>query len=206
MKRSSPDRACRCPTWPAALLLGACLAVPVTAQTPEPKTQPIAPPPSSGLAPILSPHPGMVILGQISVGQPAPDFELDGSRGVPVKLSTLRGNWVLLVFADRKESIETLSRAERTLREHGIHLVAVCNEKAHSVETYAARTGMPFLLLADVTGEVSAMYGLWDRVHTSTVPGFALIDRKGVVQIALLGRSLPVDQLTRMVIDAAGNS
>ena len=206
MKRSSPDRASRCSTWAAALLLSACLAAPVAAQTPEPKTQPIAPPPSSGMAPILTPHPGMVILGQISVGQPAPDFELDGSRGVPVKLSTLRGRWVLLLFADRKESIEAFNAAERTLRQHGIRLVGVCNEKAHSVETYAARNGIPYLLLADVTGEVSAMYGLWDRVHTSTLPGFALIDRKGVVQIALLGRSLPVDQLTRMVIDAAGNS
>jgi peroxiredoxin len=189
-----------------AVLALALLAPLASAQMPEPKAPPPSPPASTGLVPILTPHPGMIILGQISVGQPAPDFELDGSRGAPVRLSTLRGNWVLLVFTDRKEGMALLGGVDHTLRQHGIQLVGVCNEKAHTLETFAAREGLPYLLLADVTGEVSAVYGLWDRISTSTVPGFALIDRHGVVQIALLGRTLPAQEMARMVIDATGSS
>ena len=193
-------------TLARSLFVLTLLAPSALAQVPEPKSPPPAPPATTRMAPILTPHPGMIILGQVSVGQPAPDFELDGSRGLPVRLSSLRGDWVLLVFTDRKEGMMPLGGVSRTLREHGIQLVGVCNEKAHTLETFAAREGVPCLLLADVTGEVSAVYGLWDRISTSTVPGFALIDRRGVVQIALLGRTLPAQQLARMVIDATGSS
>ena len=44
-------------------------------------------------------------------------------------------------------------------------------ELTRAIETFAARSALSYLLLADITGEVSAMYGLWDRVSTSTVPG-----------------------------------
>ena len=145
-----------------------------------------------------SPHTGATVTGQVFVGERAPDFELDGSKGQPVKLSRLRGDWVLLVFADRKEDLAPLRESWADLRPLGIQPVGVCNEKARTLEIYNARNPLPFPLLADVTGEISAMYGLYDHAHSSTRPGFLVLDREGVVRMAVLGQQLPVGDITRL--------
>jgi len=145
-----------------------------------------------------SPHPGAIIAGQVFVGERAPDFVLDASSGVPVKLSSLRGDWVLMVFADRKEDLAPLRQSTGDLRPLGMRLVGICNEKARTLETYNARNPLPFPMLADVTGEISAMYGLYDHARSSTRPGFLVLDRDGVVRMAVLGQQLPVGDITRL--------
>ena len=81
MTKLSPTRPARNSILRCALVFLPLLPSAALAQVPEPKSPPPAPPATTGFAPILTPHPGMIILGQISVGQPAPDFELDGSAG-----------------------------------------------------------------------------------------------------------------------------
>jgi peroxiredoxin len=105
---------------------------------------------------------------------------------------------VLLVFADRKEDLAPLRESVNDLRPLGIQLLGVCNEKARTLEIYNARNPVPFPLLADVTGEISAMYGLYDHAHSSTRPGFLVLDRDGVVRMAVLGQQLPVGDITRL--------
>ncbi|MBI1799273.1 MAG: redoxin domain-containing protein, partial [Candidatus Eisenbacteria bacterium] len=146
----------------------------------------------------------LVIAGQVAVGELAPDFELDSSLGRPVRLSSLRGDWVLLVFAERKESLRALADTLGDLHTIGVRLVGVCDEKPRTIESFAAKQHASFLLLADVTGEVSALYGVWDRIHTMSVPGFVLIDRHGRVHIALLGQVLPAADLARLVREVSG--
>ncbi len=209
----APTRApTRAATAVAALIAAAVtsvLALLVTPTSPmfadaDPKSPPTAPSPPSVTRTDPIPHPSVVISGQVSVGQLAPDFVLDGSAGIPVRLSSLRGGWVLLVFAERKDSIGVLAGAEAALEPRGMRVVGVCNETAHTVEVYAARTRLPLLVLADVTGEVSAMYGLWDPVHSSTLPGLVLIEPRGRVHFALLGRALMADDMERLAIEASG--
>ena len=172
----------------------------------EPKTPAPAPPAPTGRPQNVSPHPGMTVQGQIAAGFQAPDFELDGSSGHPERLAAMRGNWVLLIFADRKDSIAALGWMAPTLRNHGIRLVGVCNEKARTLEMFAARTPPQVLILADVTGEVSALYGLRDPLQAMTLPGYVLVDPRGVVQIALLGRTLPPAPVLQLVIETAESS
>jgi peroxiredoxin Q/BCP len=205
MKSVLPFRTRSLAIWVTPMVLSLLAARPAAPQS-ESKSPAPSPPQAPITSTAVSPHPGMVIIGQVAVGQPAPDFELDGSLGRPVRLSSLRGEWVLLVFADRKDSIAALEPMEPGLRQHAIHLVGVCNEKAHGIETFAARRSLTILLLADVSGEVSATYGLWERVNASTIPGFVLIDPHGVVKVAVLGRALPVDRLTELVMQESGNS
>jgi peroxiredoxin len=178
-----------------AALLSLALAAPALAQD-GPKSPPTAP----GIereGPTRNPHAQLGMSGRVYVGDLAPDFELDGSRGVSVRLSRLRGDWLLLVFADRRDQFVSVRGIEPDLREIGVRIVGVCHEKARTLDNYAARDSVP-LMLADVTGEVSTMFGLFDTLHQRTVPGFLVLDRAGVVRIAFSGQSLPPDEIARL--------
>jgi peroxiredoxin len=182
----------------ALLLSGAALASEARAQGDEPKAPPPAQPPHEpGPQPRNPPAQGR-ILGQVYLGERAPDFELDGSRGVPVMLSRLRGDWVLLTFADRRDSLVRLRAVEGELGELGVKLVGVCREKAYNLVNAARRDSTPFLMLADVTGEVSAAYGLYDSMHGQVEPGFVLLDRMGVVRSAFFGQLLPPAEIAHL--------
>jgi len=105
---------------------------------------------------------------------------------------------VLLVFDDRKESLVGLRDIAIDARTLGITILGTCDEKAYVLKSWAEREQMPFRLLADPTGEISAMYGLFDNEHSSTQPGFVMIDRAGIVRMALLGQRLPADDILRL--------
>ena len=153
-------------------------------------------PPPRGKAPVS---------GSVYIGDRAPDFEIDDSNGRTTKLSRLRGNWVVLVFADRWRSVGELGAADRELRPLGGRVVAVCHEKQQTLTAAAARGGIPILMLADVTGEVAGTYGLFDWITSTTQPGFFILGRDGTVHIAVLGRVFASEQLVyvaRLVMGA----
>lgn len=150
-----------------------------------------------------NPHAQLAIAGKVFIGDQAPDFELDGSQGAPVLLSKLRGDWILLVFTDRRDQFVPMKSVEPELHDSGVRVVGVCHEKARTLDNYSERASVP-LMLADVTGEVAAMYGLWDGGDRRTVPGFLVLDRTGVVRIAFLGHLLPPDEIARLTQFAVG--
>jgi peroxiredoxin Q/BCP len=145
-----------------------------------------------------TPRPGLAVAGQVYIGQRAPDFELDASSGKRVKLSRMRGDWVLLVFSERKESLLPLETSADSLRTIGVLVLGVCKEKSRTLETLQSRHPLPLALLADVTGEISAMYGLYDSLHSAVRPGFVVLDRDGIVRMAVLGQELPVGDIARL--------
>ena len=144
-----------------------------------------------------------IVSSRVVFADLAPDFELDGSHGAPVKLSRLRGDWILLIFAERRDQIVATRTIEPDMRQLGIRIVGVCHEKSRTLDTYAARDSVP-LMLADPTGEVSAIYGLWDSPRRQIVPGFLVLDREGIVRIAFFGRELPPDEIGRLAQFAVG--
>lgn len=172
------------------------------------KTQPTPPtvPPSAPAAPI-SPVPQQShISSQVYVGEPAPDFELDGSQDRPVRLAHLKGYWVLLVFADRRGDLKPLNDIEPELRHLGVRPYGVCADKAFTLKSYVERQGSPVVLLSDVTGEISQVYGLYDTRARLVRPGFTLIDRYGVVRMALLGQKIGFDEMLGLVKSAVTGS
>jgi hypothetical protein len=72
-------------------------------------------------------------------GDMAPDFELDGSQGRAVRLSSLRGDWIALVFSDRLETLPALAGIQSDLRKLGVRVVGVCREKASRVQSSYTR-------------------------------------------------------------------
>lgn len=181
----------------AALVLAAAIALapPALAQS---KTPPPSSPgqTSSGTS---TPQARVHMYGQVYVGDRAPDFTLDGSDGKLVRPSRFRGDWLVLVFADRKEKLGPLATIHDELRTLGVQIVGVCKEKAHGLQAYATRQKLPFVLGADWTGEISAMYGLYDHEGTRITPGFVLADRDGIVRMALQGHNLPPEQIAALV-------
>jgi peroxiredoxin len=139
------------------------------------------------------------ILSQVYVGEQAPGFELDGSQGRPVRITHLKGYWILLVFADRRADLTSLKELEPDLRRLGVKPYGICADKAHVLKSYAEREQLPVTLLADVTGEISQLYGLYDTRMRQVRPGFVLIDRQGVVRVALLGQQLPLNDMLALV-------
>ena len=166
---------------------------------------PVVPPPTRGTP--ISPVPQEShITSQVYVGEPAPDFELDGSEGRPVRLAHLKGYWVLLVFADRRTELKPLAAIEPDLRRLGVRPHGGCADKAYVLKSYAERQQLPVVLLSDVTGEISQVYGLYDNRMRLVRPGFVLIDRQGVVRMALLGQQIQFDEMLGLVKSAVTGS
>jgi len=179
----------------AMAIAGILIANPIDAQTSGKRPTPR---PSREHNPSVSPRPFDEPSARIHIGERAPDFELDGSNGKPVRLASLRGDWVALVFGDRCAPFSSLISADRELRLIGVRLVAVCREKAGVVTAAARRDQIPSLVLADATGQVSTLYGLRSGVEPSTRPGLLILDRRGVVQNTLIGQDLPASEIVRI--------
>jgi peroxiredoxin Q/BCP len=168
------------------------------------EAKPTAPvtPPDTRAAPISPVPQESHIISQVYVGEPAPDFELDGSEGRPVRLAHLKGYWVLLVFADRRTELEPLNGIEPDLRRLGVRPFGVCADKAYVLKSYAEKKHVPVVLLSDITGEISQVYGLYDTRMRLVRPGFILVDRQGVVRMALLGQQIRFDEMLGLVKSA----
>ena len=178
-----------------ASLLVVGLTAPCLAQE-----SPKAPPPMAGNErepSARNPHAQLGMSGRVYIGDLAPDFELDGSRGARVRLSRMRGDWLLLVFSERRDQFVNLRAIQKDMDALGVRVVGVCHEKARTLDNYVDRDSVP-LMLADVTGEVSTMYGLYDSLRRQTVPGFMVLDREGIVRIAFSGQLLPPDEIARL--------
>lgn len=179
--------------------LVALLALPVSAfaQKEELRPPPSAPPTTRADSRANGTRPR--VSGQVFLGERAPDFELDGSEGRPVRLSSMRGEWVALVFSDRKERLSGFADAAGQLRPLGVRLVAVCHEKARALETFVDKQGLSFLALADPTGEISSVYGVYDDEHSATRPGLVILDRHGDARFIAIGQELPAEDVVRLV-------
>jgi peroxiredoxin Q/BCP len=174
------------------LALQLCVAPAAPAQT----VKDTSPPPPGSTAP-----PGtdaintrQRIRGSVHTGEMAPDFELPASSGQTMRLSSLRPSWTLLVFAERKEGLGPLASIREEMAGLGVKIVGVCDEKAYHLVSYVQKKDPGFPLMADVTGEISGLYGLYDSRRRTTDPGFFMIDPEGKVRMALLGQQIrPAD-------------
>lgn len=128
---------------------------------------------------------------RLEIGERVPDFTLEDRRSEPHKLSSLRGEWIALVFAGRRESFPQLDSLAIMLEADNIRVVAVCVEKPQTLRRYQAKNSARLLTLADPTAEVTALFGLWDEVTRTPIPGWVLVTPEGVARVALLGHGLP---------------
>jgi peroxiredoxin len=148
----------------------------------------------------------MRVAGQLFVGDVAPDFELPSSRDRKVTLSHQRGDWLLMVFASDRDDFRELSSIYQDCSAIGVRMFGMCRDNPQSLRSTAQKLGIPFEMLADPTGEISSIYGLYDALHRTCVPGFVVLDRKGVVKLVVSGQQVPareILELTRLTVESS---
>jgi peroxiredoxin len=168
------------------------------AQSSEPKSaQPVAPS-QTDANPRDLPVGQMRVAGQVHVGETAPDFTTTSTSGREVTLSHLRGDWLLLVFTENREDFGAAKGLPEALASTGVRIYGICKDKSQRLRSYVESAGLPFDLLADDTGEISAIYGYYSLEQRGTTRGFVVLDRRGVVRLALQGQA-PADQVADLV-------
>jgi mycoredoxin-dependent peroxiredoxin len=129
-----------------------------------------------------------------AVGGLAPDFELANQFGEPVRLSSFRGQNVVLVFypfafsgictgelCEIRDNLAMFEDANATV-------LAVSVDSKFSLRAYAAQEGYSFDLLADFWphGAVASAYGVFDAGSGMAQRGTFIIDAGGTVRYSLV--------------------
>lgn len=138
------------------------------------------------------------VTGRVHVGDGVPDFTAHSTSGREVTLSRLRGNWLVLVFSENREDYVPFAAVHQRLADVGVRFYGLCKEKAYRLRATTEEESLPFEIVADDTGEISALYGYYDWERRATAPGFVVVDRGGVARLALQGKATP-EQMAELV-------
>jgi peroxiredoxin Q/BCP len=108
-------------------------------------------------------------MSAVAVGQPAPDFALPDAEGRTVRLSDFRGRKVVLYFYPKdmtpgctEEACAFRDAAEDFSQLNAV-ILGVSADPVASHAKFAAKYGLPFLLLSDTDHKVCEMYGVWQE-------------------------------------------
>jgi len=134
---------------------------------------------------------------RLTVGTPAPDFTLPDQDDVPVSLSDLAGQKVILYFypeamtegctkqaCDFRDNLNSLKAA-------GYTVVGISRDDPSKLTKFRERDGVNFELLSDPDRSVHEAYGTWGEksMYGKTVTGVLrstfVLDEHGVVTLAL---------------------
>jgi peroxiredoxin Q/BCP len=134
-------------------------------------------------------------MAKLSVGDPAPDFELAGTGNRNHRLSDYRGSWVILAFYPGDftpvctRQFCSYRDGNDRLDELGVAVLGISPQSIESHERFAREHGLTVPLLADQDREVIRAYGV-------SAPGglvrrsIFIVDPEGVVRyrhVAVLG-------------------
>jgi len=127
-------------------------------------------------------------------GSPAPDFTLQSQDGKPVSLRDYRGRWVVLYFYPKDFTAVCTIEArnfQRDLAEYEKHnavILGVSTQDENTHQSFCAKEGLHFKLLADAKGKVSSLYGSAMNLGVTKISSrhTFLIDPQGVVRKAYL--------------------
>jgi peroxiredoxin Q/BCP len=100
-------------------------------------------------------------------GDEAPDFELEDQDGRPVRLSSLRGQNVVLYFYPKADTPGCTTQACGIRDRSGEYekadavVLGVSPDEPGKLRKFADKYGLDFTLLADPDHEVAERYGTW---------------------------------------------
>ncbi len=104
--------------------------------------------------------------GDLSPGQPAPDFELSDQDGELHTLEDYRDQWLVLYFYPKDDTPGCTTEACEfrddifKFRRLDSRVVGISLDDAASHRAFAEKHGLPFPLLADTEGTAATAYGV----------------------------------------------
>lgn len=125
----------------------------------------------------------------LRVGDRAPDFELPSSTGETVRLSDYLGKSEVVLFFYPKDNTPgctteacSFRDSHEAFREVGAEVIGISSDSADSHRRFAARFGLPFVLLSDADGALRERYGVPRTLGLFPGRVTYLIDRDGIVR------------------------
>ncbi len=134
----------------------------------------------------------------VVIGKRAPSVALEDSLGRSIHLSALKGSWAVLIFTEDHRTLAPFKAIDPGLRQIGVRLYAICQDRAATLKSYADREQLPFELLSDKTGDTFRSFGLYDPGDGVIQPGIALLDPTGRVRMSALGQALHPDEVLQL--------
>jgi peroxiredoxin Q/BCP len=148
----------------------------------------------------------------IEPGKKAPDFTLPADDGTKVKLSSLRGQPVVVYFYPRDDTPgctrEACAMRDRKddLARLGAKVLGISTDDVESHEKFRDKFSLNFPLLADTGHQVAEKYGAWrektrfGKTSMGIQRSTFLIDAEGVVR--KVWKSVQVDGHDEQVVKA----
>lgn len=105
---------------------------------------------------------------QVRVGQPAPDFTVEGTQG-PITLSQWSGQWVVLYFYPENDTPGCTLEARRfrsyfeAISRQRAAILGVSRDTHANHCSFRDKHALPFELAADPVGEVHDLFGAWKQ-------------------------------------------
>ena len=127
----------------------------------------------------------------VTVGDPAPDFELRDQHGQSVRLSASRGSEAVLVVFYPWAFSGVCGGELRDLQEHrddvlgdAVALLTISTDPMYALRAFADQQGFTFPMLSDFWphGAVASAYGVFSEEVGIALRGSFLVDRDGVVR------------------------
>ena len=130
----------------------------------------------------------------LQAGDKAPDFELPDQNGDSVKLSSLRGQTVVLYFYPRADTPGCTTQAcgvrdhfEDYAETNAARVIGVSPDEVADVKKFHEKFDLNFTLLADADHAVAERYGTWveksmyGKKYMGVQRATFLIDRDGKI-------------------------
>lgn len=155
---------------------------------------------------------GVVMPITLEEGDVAPDFVARDDEGREVRLSGLRGRWVVLYFYPEDDTPGCTIQAcgfrdaYDLYRRENVVVLGVSPDPAESHRAFRKKFGLPFPLLLDERHELAERYGTWGpkNVFGNEVVGMTrstfVVDPQG--RLAKVFRRVVVEGHEKQVLDA----
>lgn len=134
----------------------------------------------------------------LQAGDKAPDFTGLDQDGKKIKLSTFKGQKVILYFYPKDMTSTCTVQAcnlrdnYRSLTKKGYVVIGVSPDDVKSHQKFIAKNSLPFILIADTEQKILNAYGVWGEksmygrkymgVHRTTF----VINEKGIIDQVIL--------------------
>lgn len=132
-------------------------------------------------------------------GELAPDFEVSAHDGSRIRLSELRGRWVVVYFFPKAftpgctRETQAFASSWNRFKELGIEVLGISRDDVATLARFAKAEGANFRLISDVNGSIAksfnvlGMLGMADRVTF-------IVDPEGRIASIIRGFSVRPDQ------------